>query len=139
MRFIVKLLAVLFLTGWMTIPVQAQDSIIPFDDVEFTEITTDSNFSAGTNEYNDNKDQVNVHDPLTSDKPQEADKSSLWAIFIAGFIGGFAALLMPCIFPMLPLTVSFFTKGGNTKSKGIMQAVVYGCLLYLYMYYWAYW
>jgi len=51
---------------------------------------------------------------------------SLWAIFIAGLLGGFAALLMPCIFPMLPMTVSFFTKGSSEKGKGIAKAMIYG-------------
>ena len=42
---------------------------------------------------------------------------SLWAIFIAGFLGGLAALLMPCIFPMLPLTVGYFTKRHKTGKR----------------------
>jgi len=57
-------------------------------------------------------------------KPQAEAHKTLWQIFLAGFLGGFAALLMPCIFPMLPLTVSFFTKQG--KAKGIGQAALYG-------------
>ncbi|WP_158994134.1 protein-disulfide reductase DsbD [Mucilaginibacter sp. L196] len=65
--------------------------------------------------------------PVKIDKPFEAPKEnrSLWAIFIAGLLGGFAALLMPCIFPMLPLTVSFFTKGGK-KESAISKALLYG-------------
>lgn len=51
--------------------------------------------------------------------------NSIWGIFIQGFLGGFVALLMPCIFPMIPLTVSFFTKQSKTKSKGIANAVIY--------------
>jgi len=57
--------------------------------------------------------------------PPDASRS-LWAIFIAGFVGGFAALLMPCIFPMLPLTVSFFTKGSHTRAGAVSRAVLYG-------------
>jgi thiol:disulfide interchange protein len=53
------------------------------------------------------------------------EKRSLWTIFIAGLIGGFAALLMPCIFPMLPLTVSYFTKGKD-KDSAINKALLYG-------------
>jgi thiol:disulfide interchange protein len=55
-----------------------------------------------------------------------AKSTSLWAIFIAGLLGGFAALLMPCIFPMLPMTVSFFTKGSSEKGKGVAKAMLYG-------------
>jgi thiol:disulfide interchange protein len=54
------------------------------------------------------------------------EKRSLWAIFIAGLLGGFAALLMPCIFPMLPLTVSYFTKGGEKKEGAVSKALLYG-------------
>lgn len=51
---------------------------------------------------------------------------TLWGIFLAGITGGFAALLMPCIFPMLPLTVSFFTKNGSEKTSAVGKASVYG-------------
>jgi thiol:disulfide interchange protein len=54
------------------------------------------------------------------------EKRSLWAIFIAGLLGGFAAILMPCIFPMLPLTVSYFTKSGEKKGNGVNKALIYG-------------
>ncbi len=56
---------------------------------------------------------------------------SLWTIFIAGFIGGLAALLLPCIFPMLPLTVGFFTKRHTNPKKGILDAAVYGLSIIL--------
>ncbi len=52
-------------------------------------------------------------------------RKTLWAIFLAGIAGGFAALLMPCIFPMLPLTVSYFTKSGE-KGSAVGKAAVYG-------------
>jgi len=58
---------------------------------------------------------------------QQQTKQTLWAIFLAGMAGGFAALLMPCIFPMLPLTVSYFTKNGGEKgSAAISKALLYG-------------
>lgn len=57
---------------------------------------------------------------------KDANQQSLWAIFIAGFIGGVLALLMPCIFPMLPLTVSFFTKKASSKAEAIRKASLYG-------------
>jgi thiol:disulfide interchange protein DsbD len=53
-------------------------------------------------------------------------KKGLWAIFIAGFLGGLAAILMPCIFPMLPLTVSYFTKEDQKRSTAINKAILYG-------------
>ncbi len=59
------------------------------------------------------------------DKAQE--KRTLWNIFLAGLAGGFAALLMPCIFPMLPLTVSYFTKrNSSTRKAAVFKALIYG-------------
>jgi len=65
----------------------------------------------------------------TIKQPKEEHKT-LWGIFIAGFVGGMAALLMPCIFPMLPLTVSFFTKGSE-KGKAFRRAALYGFFIIL--------
>ena len=63
----------------------------------------------------------------------ESDKS-LWAIFILSFLSGFAALLTPCVFPMIPLTVSFFTKQSKTRSLGIRNAIFYGiCIVLIYV------
>ena len=56
---------------------------------------------------------------------QTESKSWFW-IFIAGFLGGLFALLTPCVFPMVPLTVSFFTKGGKDQKAGISKALMYG-------------
>ncbi len=54
------------------------------------------------------------------------DSSSLWSIFGLGFLGGLLALLTPCVFPMIPLTVSFFTKKDSSKGSGISKALLYG-------------
>ena len=53
-------------------------------------------------------------------------KKSMWLIFIISFLSGFAALLTPCVFPMIPMTVSFFTKSSKSKTAGIRNAVFYG-------------
>jgi thiol:disulfide interchange protein len=58
------------------------------------------------------------------------EQQSLWGIFITGFVGGLAAILMPCIFPMLPMTVSFFTKGSK-KGKAFSRAALYGFFIIL--------
>jgi len=55
-----------------------------------------------------------------------AASPALWSIFGAGFLGGLAALFMPCIFPMLPLTVSYFTKKAHSKAKAVRAASFYG-------------
>ncbi|MGO4770737.1 cytochrome c biogenesis protein CcdA [Flavobacterium sp. W22_SRS_FK3] len=63
-------------------------------------------------------------------KPLDTDKKSsargLLSIFIIAFLSGFAALLTPCVFPMIPMTVSFFTKQSKTKAAGIRNALIYG-------------
>lgn len=59
------------------------------------------------------------------------EKKGLWGIFGLGFIGGLLALLTPCVFPMIPLTVSFFTKSSGDKGKGIFNATMYGFFILL--------
>jgi thiol:disulfide interchange protein len=64
---------------------------------------------------------------IGSDKDDDPkDSSSLLAIFLGGFIGGLLALMTPCVFPMIPLTVSFFTKRASSRGKGIASALFYG-------------
>jgi thiol:disulfide interchange protein len=61
-----------------------------------------------------------------SDEQEVRGSASLWRIFLLGFLGGLVALLTPCVFPMIPLTVSFFTKGSEDKAKGLKNALTYG-------------
>ncbi len=72
------------------------------------------------------KDSAKLSVTLAAIKPGSAKKQTLWAIFLAGLLGGFAALLMPCIFPMLPLTVSYFTKSAQNRSSAVSKALLYG-------------
>ena len=62
------------------------------------------------------------------DKPiqKNEEKKGLLTIFFLAFLGGFAALLTPCVFPMIPMTVSFFTKQSKTKAQGIRNSIFYG-------------
>ncbi|UPT67993.1 MAG: thioredoxin family protein [Sphingobacteriales bacterium JAD_PAG50586_3] len=57
---------------------------------------------------------------------QKLDLGSLWSVFFLAFGAGLLALLMPCLFPLIPLNVSFFTKHSPTRAKGIFNAIVYG-------------
>ena len=59
-------------------------------------------------------------------KKDSSSKRGLWTIFIIAFFSGFAALLTPCVFPMIPMTVSFFTKQSKNKAAGIKNAIIYG-------------
>lgn len=137
------LFSLLFLL-FCTFPMESigQDTLINFDDVEFTDGQTDQ---SGIESISDTSELVNFDDVVFTDGidtasldssnaetivPQDSNSSneetSMWGIFIAGLLGGFAAFFMPCIFPMVPLTVSFFTKKAGSRSKAITQALMYG-------------
>jgi len=55
-----------------------------------------------------------------------SNTDGLWGIFFLAFLSGFVALLTPCVFPMIPMTVSFFTKQSKNKAQGIKNAIIYG-------------
>ena len=65
------------------------------------------------------------------EEPKKEDQRGLWTIFFLAFLGGFAALLTPCVFPMIPMTVSFFTKQSKTKAEGKRNAIIYGISIIL--------
>lgn len=69
---------------------------------------------------------VDLAAPIVKGGGEAKEKSSLFWIFLLGFGGGLVALLTPCVFPMIPLTVSFFTKGSEDKAKGLKNALTYG-------------
>jgi len=87
-----------------------------------------------------NKDQIE-NQVTTNDakakhlKKEKSQKNkSLWTLFILSFFAGFAALLTPCVFPMIPMTVSFFTKQSKTKAIGIRNAIIFGlAIIFLYV------
>ncbi|MBT3417356.1 MAG: thioredoxin fold domain-containing protein [Flavobacteriales bacterium] len=79
-------------------------------------------------EESNNKEKSEVKDIKVNDKKNSDESSSkgMWGLFFIAFFSGFAALLTPCVFPMIPMTVSFFTKQSKTKAKGITNAIIYG-------------
>lgn len=93
--------------------------------------------SKSTNETKSIENSIKVEsldakNPLTDCgiSAQEENSDDFW-IFILGFIGGLLALLTPCVFPMIPLTVSFFTKGTDNKTKGKRDAMLYGFFIFV--------
>lgn len=81
---------------------------------------------------------INVDKPLTdyktsasADTQSEGKSKGLLALFLLGFAGGLVALLTPCVFPMIPLTVSFFTKKAENRKAGISNAFIYGFFIFL--------
>jgi len=64
-------------------------------------------------------------------KSETVEEKSNFTIFILGFLGGLIALLTPCVFPMIPLTVSFFTKSAANTQKGMANSIMYGFFIFL--------
>jgi len=62
---------------------------------------------------------------------EEVSKKSNFTVFLLGFLGGLIALLTPCVFPMIPLTVSFFTKSGANSQQGLANSIMYGVFIFL--------
>ena len=77
-------------------------------------------------EFTFNIDGINEDLISSTNDTNQSSSKSMWALFFIAFLSGFAALLTPCVFPMIPLTVSFFTKQSKTKARGIINAVIYG-------------
>lgn len=100
------------------------------DELEFTEITTPVDSVSKKENSVASKPSKPVSLEVKTPAVDKLEKTTFWGIFISGFIGGLAALLMPCIFPMLPLTVSFFTKGAE-KGKAFTKAALYGFFIIL--------
>jgi thiol:disulfide interchange protein DsbD len=76
---------------------------------------------------------IDVRNPVVPCGDEEAVDKSLATIFLLGFIGGLIALITPCVFPLIPLTVSFFTKRSGNRKKGISNALWYGlCIFGIY-------
>ena len=80
-----------------------------------------------TERYND--PLIDLNNPLSDCGEKKSNDNSLWSIFILGLLGGLIALITPCVFPMIPLTVSFFTK--SEKGQGIFNAMMYGFFIML--------
>jgi thiol:disulfide interchange protein DsbD len=76
------------------------------------------------------KTEIKTKKP-TPKEPKKEDKKGLFSIFLIAFLSGFAALLTPCVFPMIPMTVSFFTKQSKNKAQGIRNAIIYGISIIL--------
>lgn len=77
-------------------------------------------------------ESINFEKPLTDcGVTSEKVAENYWTYLLLGFIGGLIALLTPCVFPMIPLTVSFFTKGSLNKAKGKRDAFIYGFFIFL--------
>jgi thiol:disulfide interchange protein len=98
----------------------------PPDDIVFTEVGSAQDSAAnGTIKDSVKKDTIKT-EKATIPAKDAAPKQSLWITFGLGLVAGIAAFFLPCIFPMVPLTVGFFTKRAESRAKGIRSAIIYG-------------
>ncbi len=74
---------------------------------------------------------IDINNPVNDCGDEGTKNKSLFTIFLLGLLGGLIALLTPCVFPMIPVTVTFFTKKSTDKRKGIINAVLYGLFIFL--------
>ncbi|MEP7376000.1 MAG: cytochrome c biogenesis protein CcdA [Chitinophagaceae bacterium] len=100
----------------------SNDEFLPIEEIK--EVKLEGGVYAANN--NLKLASVDMRLPAASCGDAVIVKSSLLAIFLKGFIGGMIALLMPCLFPMIPVTVSFFTNKTDSRRKAIRYGMVYG-------------
>ena len=79
----------------------------------------------------DDNSKQTVAKPLEKKQSKKKEKGSNFVIFVAGFLAGLVALLTPCMFPMIPMTVTFFTKQSKSRREAIFKALVYGTSIIL--------
>jgi len=92
-----------------------------YSDVNVTSVDVDK-----TNKLN-----IGVQGGENYQLEEQKEKKGYLSIFLLGFLGGLIALLTPCVFPMIPLTVSFFTKGAKTRKQGLTNAILYGFFIFI--------
>lgn len=74
---------------------------------------------------------IDINNPASPCGDEGTKNKSLFTIFLLGLLGGLIALLTPCVFPMIPVTVTFFTKKSTDRKKGISNAILYGSFIFL--------
>ncbi len=116
---------------------------LPPNDVEFEfSFNTTAAVQKVTGEPDDEAAAISIEpleifkeEPVTIDENEISGdlyvEKSMWDIIIEAIIWGFVALLTPCVFPMIPMTISYFMKGGENKRQGKIQASVYGISIVL--------
>ena len=74
---------------------------------------------------------IDINNPVSDCGDEGTKNKSLIAIFLLGLLGGLIAFLTPCVFPMVPVTVTFFTKKSSGKKSGVTNAILYGLFIFL--------
>lgn len=104
-----------------------QKEAVALEETPLEEATPSSPPTAGTDSTATlTTDSALIATSTTDEFAGEEETASLWGFMVLAFLAGLAALLTPCVFPMIPMTVSFFTGRSKKRSEGIRQAVIYG-------------
>lgn len=120
----------------------AEEPVISTEEVAKDTVAVDTVASETISDPKAEKEEIDLWKPVIKDLQNLGDEfsnsqdSSLLMLFIYGFLGGLVALLTPCVWPMIPMTVSFFLKRSKDKKKGIKDAITYGIgivIIYLAM------
>ena len=112
-----------------SIPVIGEIAYMACNDVGCVALYTDIEYKFdGKNDkqITENTQFVSADEDTETIDDLTGKNASLWGFFILSFLGGLAAILTPCVFPMIPMTVSFFMKEGVDKAKGKIDAIIYG-------------
>jgi len=114
----------LVLDGFLEFMCCDDEKCLPPTEIEF-EFALGSMATVSATE--ESSDEISAH----ADEVEKYKRMSIWGFFFAALGGGLIALLTPCIYPMIPLTVSYFMHGSDKKGKAISKAVVYGLSIVL--------
>lgn len=120
-----------YIAGALTYGACNDESCLPPQRIEFSH-KDPAAATAPEDDVEEEIDGIEGYDRLLwapvkySQSDQIADTGSLWGLFLTSFIGGLIALLTPCVWPIIPMTVSFFLKRSSNRRKAIRDAILYG-------------
>jgi thiol:disulfide interchange protein len=127
-----------FIKGKITyIGFDGTEFVGPFDEEFYLKKQADGSYSGGAFQLKTAEgnslliSNLDLKKPVSNCGVSTDEDRGLFKTFILGFLGGLLALLTPCVFPLIPLTVSFFTKKSGTQSKGKANATLYGLFIFL--------
>jgi thiol:disulfide interchange protein DsbD len=91
--------------------------------IDSTTTATQTDTLASQKDTNTTAKTATASTPTKTERPSEG---SIWELIFVAFMGGLVALITPCVFPMIPMTVTFFLKSSKSKSEAIKKALIYG-------------
>jgi len=109
----------LTITGFLEFMCCDNEKCLPPTSIDFTfSLQAEGVTAEGNSQSNDAV--------TANDEPKDDTGDSVWYMFIVGLIGGLLALITPCVFPMIPMTVSYFLRSSGSKAKGRRDGIFYG-------------